>query len=482
MRWRWNSKFGRSLSSRLIFSHVAVTIMVLAIALGISNITFRNYLVGAQVRDLATRGQSISGVMQGYFTGTLYGPEAAYLVSVLQGTLNDRVFVLDDTGQILLETGNKRLPAAPWSEAILVRVLEDGQQFQGVLEGPNHVAEATAGVPVIAHGHIYGAVFLEAPLSNSNHTARSLTGLLLLGEIAAIVMAAILAYGFSKRLAQPLLALRETVSQMGRDNAHEVHAQEQGAQEVRELAQEFNRMADRITSQMHQLRKEAEVRDTLLAHVAHDLRTPLTSIRGFLEAIRDGMVEGEGLKRAVDIAWDETLRLKRLVDRLLAATRIQSGVGDKSLVRVSVWIQTTLDRVAPLAQETQHPLVWRQRDDAEILAIEDYLVEALINIIDNAAKWAPRATPILIDSVLSSDGATIAVSVTDQGPGIPPEMLDHVFERFVTGDKARQGSSGLGLSIVHDVMQQHRGTVTASNNPAGGTVITMTLPTYREAP
>ncbi|MCY0908004.1 MAG: HAMP domain-containing sensor histidine kinase, partial [Sulfobacillus thermotolerans] len=225
-----------------------------------------------------------------------------------------------------------------------------------------------------------------------------------------------------------------------------------------------------------------EVRDTLLAHVAHDLRTPLTSIRGFLEAIRDGMVEGEGLKRAVDIAWDETLRLKRLVDRLLAATRIQSGVGDKSLVRVSVWIQTTLDRVAPLAQETQHPLVWRQRDDAEILAIEDYLVEALINIIDNAAKWAPRATPILIDSVLSSDGATIAVSVTDQGPGIPPEMLDHVFERFVTGDKARQGSSGLGLSIVHDVMQQHRGTVTASNNPAGGTVITMTLPTYREAP
>ncbi|WP_430626674.1 histidine kinase dimerization/phospho-acceptor domain-containing protein [Sulfobacillus thermotolerans] len=106
-------------------------------------------------------------------------------------------------------------------------------------------------------------------------------------------MAAILAYGFSKRLAQPLLALRETVSQMGRDNAHEVHAQEQGAQEVRELAQEFNRMADRITSQMHQLRKEAEVRDTLLAHVAHDLRTPLTSIRGFLEAIRDGMVEGE---------------------------------------------------------------------------------------------------------------------------------------------------------------------------------------------
>lgn len=474
---RWRSKFGQSLSSRLVFSHVAVTIMVLAIALGISNITFRNYLVSSQVKDLAQRGQTISRVMQGYFSATLYAPETAYLVNVLQGTLNDRVFVLNNTGQILFETGNNRLPAAPWSRSVLVRVLEQGQQFQGVLEGPGHVSEATAGVPVVAHGQIYGAVFLEAPLSYSNNTARSLTGLLLLGELAAIMMAAVLAYGFSKRLAQPLLALRESVSQMGRENSQDVHAKEEGPQEVRELAQEFNRMADRITLQMYQLRKEAEVRDTLLAHVAHDLRTPLTSIRGFLEAIRDGMVEGPGLDRAVEVAWDETLRLKRLVDRLLAATRIQSGVGEQSPVRVSVWIKTTLERVSPLAAETHHPLIWRQRDDAEIMAVEDYLVEALINVIDNAAKWAPAHTPITIDSVLSGDQASIAVAVKDEGPGIPEDMLGHIFERFVTGDKARQGSSGLGLSIVHEVMQQHHGTVTAENDPEGGTVIKMTLPT-----
>jgi signal transduction histidine kinase len=474
MKKRWWARIGQSLSSRLIASQVAVSIMVLAIALGISNITFRNYLVNAQIKSLAARGQTISRVMQGYYSGTLYGTEAVYLVEVLQSTLDDRVFVMDNIGQVLIKTGNKNLPAVSWSKPVLARVLVKGQEFRGVLDG-HGIAEATVGVPVMADGHVEGGVFLEAPLSYSNQTARSLTGLLLLGELAAIVMAAILAYGFSRRLARPLVALRESVAQMGAEQ-NDVHAREEGPQEVRELAGEFNRMADRITQQMHQLRKEAEVRDTLLAHVAHDLRTPLTSIRGFLEAIRDHMVEGPGLDRAVEVAWDETLRLKRLVDRLLATTRIQSGVGEKSPVRTSVWIETTLERVSPMAAETHHPLVWQTRDDATILAVEDYLVEALINVIDNAAKWAPSGTPITIDSVLNAEGNRIVVSVRDEGPGIPDELIDHIFERFVTGDKARQGSSGLGLSIVHEVMQQHHGTVTAQNIESGGTVICMSLP------
>ncbi|PSR24481.1 MAG: sensor histidine kinase [Sulfobacillus thermosulfidooxidans] len=475
------SRTQKSLSSRLIFSHVAVTIMVLAIALGISNITFRNYLVGSQIKSLAQQGQTLSRVMQGYFSGTLYGPEAAYLIHVVQGTLNDRVYVLDNTGQILLETGNNQLPQAPWSQNVLAHVLINGQEFQGILEGGNRRPEATAGIPVIVHGQVVGGVFLEAPLSNSNKTAASLTGLLLVGELASIVMAGILAYGFSKRLTSPLIALRQTVSQMGRGNdQEEMHAKIEGPQEVRDLAQEFNRMSDRIHLQMMQLRKEAEVRDTLLAHVAHDLRTPLTSIRGFLEAIRDHMVEGPGLDRAVEVAWEETLRLKRLVDRLLAATRIQSGIGNKSPVHVSTWIETTLERVTPLAQETHHPLIWRRRDDAVILAVEDYLVEALINVIDNAAKWGPADTPIIIDTVRDQEEQTIHVSVKDQGPGIPEEMLDHVFERFVTGDKARRGSSGLGLSIVYEVMQQHGGRVRALNDAEGGALIIMTLPVLPE--
>ena len=451
--------------------------MVLGIALGISNITFRNYLVSSQIKSLVQQGQTLSRVMEGYFSGTLYRPYAAYLIHMVQGTLNDRVYVLDNTGEIIFATGNSKLPPAPWSRSVLAHVLINGQEFQGVLKGGNRRPEATAGIPVIINGQVAGGVFLEAPLSSSNKTASSLTELLLVGELASIVMAAILAYGFSKRLTRPLLSLRHTVSNMGRVNDQEqTHATVEGPQEVRDLAQEFNRMSDRIDLQMVQLRKEAEVRDTLLAHVAHDLRTPLTSIRGFLEAIRDHMVEGPGLDRAVDVAWEETLRLKRLVDRLLAATRIQSGIGSKSPVLVSTWIETTLERVTPLSEESHHPLIWRQRDDAVILAVEDYLVEALINVIDNAAKWAPPDTPITIDTLFSEEAGEISVVVKDEGPGIPPDMLDHVFERFVTGDKARRGSSGLGLSIVHEVMEQHQGRVRAMNDPGGGALIIMTLP------
>ncbi len=452
--------------------------MVLAIALGISNITFRNYLVGSQVKNLATQGQTLARVMQRYFAGTLYRPDAVYLIHLVQGSLNDRVYVVDNIGEIIMETGNSRLPAAPWSRSILSRVLVKGQEFQGVLEGAGKAPEATAGIPVIVNGQVAGGIFLEAPLSTSNQTATSLTGLLLVGEAIAIVMAGFLAYGFSKRLTRPLVSLRQSVSRMGIEEQEQTHAEVEGPQEVRDLAQEFNRMSDRIHMQMMQLRKESDVRDTLLAHVAHDLRTPLTSIRGFLEAIRDHMVDGPGRDRAVEVAWEETLRLKRLVDRLLAATRIQSGAGKKNPVHVMTWIETTLERVTPLIKETGHSLVWKQRDDAVILAIEDYLVEALINVIDNAAKWGRAGTPITIDSVLGEEGRTIAISVQDQGPGISQDVLPHIFERFVTGDKARKGSSGLGLSIVHEVMEQHQGYVTAKNDPEGGAVITMTLPVF----
>ncbi len=410
----------RSLSSRLIISHVAVTVMVLAVALGISNITFRNYLVGSQVKNLAMQGQTLSRVMQGYFSGTLYRPDAVYLIHMVQGTLNDRVYVLDNTGEILMETGNSQLPPAPWSRSVLSRVLINGQEFQGVLQGGNQRPEATAGIPVIVNGQVAGGIFLEAPLSTSNKIATSLTGLLLVGELVAIVMAGFVAYGFSKRLISPLVALRQNVSRMGVDEQEQMHTDLEGPQEVRDLAQEFNRMSDRIHVQMMQLRKEAEVRDTLLAHVAHDLRTPLTSIRGFLEAIRDHMVEGPSLERAVDVAWEETLRLKRLVDRLLAATRIQSGIGSKNPVHVSTWIETTLERVAPLAEESHHALIWRQRDDAVILAVEDYLVEALINVIDNAAK-----------TVTSLEGETLDYDLL---VAIPPHMGQDVIGRSGLGD------------------------------------------------
>ncbi len=466
MRQRFRDWLDR-LSTQLVLSHVFVASVVLGLALGISGVTFRQYLIRSQVHNLVERGVEISRVMQGYFSGGLYTAEAAYLIQVLQGTLNDRVYVVDDMGQILLETGNQRVPVAPWTRADLNIVLVAGHVMQGVVNSPSGGPEAVAGVPVSVGNHVAGGVFLESPLSTSNRTADSLTVLLLLGELVAIGLVGVLAYGISRRMSKPLESLRKTVAQM-EGGSTPVRVVPEGPQEVQELAHEFNQLADRIGLQVQQLTREAEIRDALLAHVAHDLRTPLTSIRGFLEAIRDHVVAGPELDRAVEIAFEETLRVKRLVDRLLTAARIQSGIGARTPIAISRLIRTTLDRMEPLLLKTGHRVVWDPQDDAEILGVMDYLVEALMNILDNAIKWSPAKEAIMLQSIRGN--STIQLVVIDRGPGIADELLPHVFDRFVTGDRARGDSNGLGLAIVHEVVMQHGGRVWIENVDGGTSV------------
>lgn len=470
----WKRFFGWSrLSTRLIVSHVIIVVLALSIALGISRFTFQNYLITNQMTVLQARGQQVARIMHGYFTGTLSGTTADYLIHVLQGTLNDRVYVVDNTGQVLLEAGKGTVPVVPFPAAILKYVLVDGKTYRGTLAITDHHTVTATGIPILVHKQVTGAIFMEAPLSHSSNTASTLTVLLFVGEIVAIIAAIALAYALSRRLSRPLESLRHTVSRMSEGDPT-IRAIPEGPQEVDDLAREFNQLADRIDDQVKQLKKETQVREQLLAHVAHDLRTPLTSIRGFLEAIKDGVVTGERMDHAVDIAFEETLRLKRLVDRLLIATRIQAGIGKFEGILVSEWVQTTMDRVEPIAQRKSQTVQWQMQGDGVIAGVKDYLVEALINIIDNALKWTPPGGEVTIETRPYDLG--MEVSVQDSGPGISPEILPRIFERFVTGDSARTDSHGLGLAIVQDIIQQHHGKIAITNREPHGTCVTLWFP------
>lgn len=244
--------------------------------------------------------------------------------------------------------------------------------------------------------------------------------------------------------------------------------------EVQALAHEFNRLEDRIAAQVDQLKREGEARDALMAHVAHDLRTPLTSIRGFLEALKDGVVTGIQKDRAVAVAWEETLRLQRLVNRLLRATRIRSEGVPMHPLSVTDWVEKTLERVRPVLEKKGIRADWVTRQNGYVDGNEDYLVEALVNILDNAVKWSPADGVIRLDTEEVQD--YMVVRVRDRGPGIPDELLPRVFERFVTGDPSRQQSSGLGLSIVDEVMRRHHGRVEIQSPDGEGTEVALWLP------
>ncbi len=466
-------RFGSRIAARLVGSHVLVALVVMVVALAISGLSLRRFLIQNQTQTLVSRGMAISKVVAaGYFQGYLYIGTANQLIGAFKGTLNVRLWVLNTLKNVEFWSpgaGRYHLPVGAVNDALV------GRAWQGLVRNRKELTAAAA-VPVIVRRQVVGALILETPAAASIRTAWSLTSLVFWGELVAVGLAVVIAYSLSQRLSWPLQRLRQTVAEMGPDSWDQPIAI-RGPLEVEELANEFYQMQGRIHDQMVSLEEEKAKRDALLGHVTHDFRTPLTSIRGFLEAVRDGVAEGKQTMQAIDIALEETYRLQRLVNRLLEATRIQSGTAEKRPLQVSEWVTDTVRRLAPVAEAKPVNLDWSgfaEPGEMEIEGVWDHLVEALMNVLDNAIKWAPAQSTVTVSFQRTGDTAEIAVR--DRGPGFPKELLPRVLDPFVTGDPSRGGASGLGLSIVAEVMREHGGEVEVGNHPEGGALVSLRLP------
>jgi two-component system, OmpR family, sensor histidine kinase BaeS len=226
----------------------------------------------------------------------------------------------------------------------------------------------------------------------------------------------------------------------------------------------FNRMAAR-------LEEEDERRRRLLADLGHELRTPLTVIRGEIEAVLDGLHEPENLSNVID----EVDLMERLLEDLRVLTLAEAG--RLQLHREPTDIEGVIgDVVASFATGIETRKVKPEIEvepDIGDLDIDPYrLRQVLSNLVSNALNQMPEGGRLEISA--HRDQGMARIEVADTGRGIPPDRLEHVFERFVkSGDST---GSGLGLSIAHDLVEAHGGTIAAANRPEGGAVFTIDLP------
>jgi two-component system phosphate regulon sensor histidine kinase PhoR len=227
-----------------------------------------------------------------------------------------------------------------------------------------------------------------------------------------------------------------------------------------------------------ELRRADQIRRDFVANVSHELRTPLTAIRGYVEALSDG-ASADDSRRFLDIIARHTHRMERLVSDLLRLARLDAGQETLDIVSCDV---ESLARavVADLAPALEGR---RQRVEVSVApgagtlrADPPKLHDALRNLVANASSYAPEQTTIRIEA--QREGARIAVTVSDEGPGIPAEDLARVFERFYRVEKSRArdpGGTGLGLAIVKHLVELHGGTVRAANRAAGGAAVTIVI-------
>jgi signal transduction histidine kinase len=315
-----------------------------------------------------------------------------------------------------------------------------------------------------------GSAIDHAAIAFRNASAVALAVALALGVLAALAVSVLL----SRRIGRPLESLA-TAAQGIAQGASGVRVARPGiGREFEALAYAFNRMIDRLD-------ESERLRGRLLSDVAHELRTPVATIDAALEAIEDGVAELSPSMVAVLRA--QGARLVRLSDDLAAVTRAESGEASLLFERVDVAVLVEVAILSAADRARAAGVEVRKRVAEEPLAVvgdPERLAQVLGNMLDNAIRHTVQGGLVTVVAQSHDQGRGVAVSVTDEGEGVAPEHISHLFERFYRADAARDrehGGSGIGLAIVKALVEAHGGAVTASSEGVGhGARFEVTLP------
>jgi len=292
---------------------------------------------------------------------------------------------------------------------------------------------------------------------------------LLQAALAGLIIASILAILISRTIAKPLQAVAKAVTGMA-EGYYSLKAPVSGPNEVRAVAEAFNYMSAQVQATQ-------QAQQDFLANVSHDLKTPLTSIQGFSQAIVDGAVSDP--VQAAKIIYEEAGRLNRMVIELTDLARLQAG--RLSMLTTAVDIALITDAVAQrltiVAQEKGVALDVAATPVPEVSGDGDRLAQVLTNLVSNAIKYTPSGGCVDVKTQVNRGG--VEVIVHDNGIGIPARELARIFDRFYQVDKARGPSrgTGLGLAIVREIIQAHGGKITVGSAGEGqGATFTIWLP------
>jgi two-component system sensor histidine kinase VicK len=220
-----------------------------------------------------------------------------------------------------------------------------------------------------------------------------------------------------------------------------------------------------------------------IANVSHDLKTPLTSIQGFAQAVLDGTANTpEDISQAAGVIYTEADRMHRMVLDLLELARMDAGIADfkREPVDFASLLRSLVEKLSPQARQAHVSLRADIGSLTPVTGDEDRLVQAFTNLVDNALKFTPENGEVVIRA--GQADCQVEVSVSDTGPGIPTEDLARIFDRFYQADKSRsreRGGTGLGLTIAKEIIQAHHGTINVQSKSDQGSTFTVILPVIR---
>lgn len=469
----------RSLFSRLMVTYLIIMLITLVtLGLFLSG-SFQRYIIKSTEEELMREAKELNRHYELYDKGWVSNEYLELISDGITRYENTSIWVVRVVGDIgLLQfqynpQGLKgETEVAPFSKDEINNVLK-GNTIKNIGKFGDRfsVPVLTIGLPLRLDHKIKGAIFFHTPVEEINLILYGLYADIWKAVLSSAVLSLVLLYWISRRISKPLSQMSEVSREIAGGNYNR-RVKVTNNDETGQLALSFNAMAD-------SLERLEEMRRTFVANVSHELRSPLTSIRGYIQGILDRTINPEEQDKYLNIALEETQRLSKLINELLDLSQIESGQFPLNL-RVFD-INEQIRRIIITQEENINAKdimveIDFQKDKCLVEADIDRIKQVIINLLDNAIKFNCHGGSLLIKTW--ENRGKVYIKIQDEGSGIPEDEIAKVWDRFYQVEKSRSGverGTGLGLSIVKKIMDEHQERIWVNSKEGRGTAFIFSL-------
>ncbi len=459
---------------QLLVSHISI----LLVAFVILSLLFANYVENlvykSKTDELIEYGQTILAKFEADPRGQIQ-------------TLNQYANVLD-ARQIYFSVFDQHLnlltPNIGPLESFELTAKEYSQLSNGETviirhEGKRFVQEMSVVLlPYIQRANLLGVIVLYAPVSGTREMISEVNNYLFITVVIALAVSLLLSWFLSKLHVNRIQRIREATSMISSGN-YDVHVPSSSFDEIGDLGNDFNEMAQKLKNSNEEIESLENRRRQFMADVSHEMRTPLTTISGMIEGLRDDLIPEEEKMKGINLMNQETKRLIRLVNENLDYEKIRSNqvVLAKEKIQLQEVLEVIQDHLSIQAEGKNNRIKLDVPKDLLVFADYDRLMQILINITKNSIQFTENGT-IWLRGKAGKD--RVIIEIEDTGSGINPADIEAIWHRFYKADLSRTsnpyGEFGLGLSIVKKLVQLHDGEIEVESEEGKGTIFTIQLP------
>ena len=406
---------------------------------------------------LSTRNSTASKYLR-YKAQSIYERFSAYCI-VIDRTGAGRAYINEE----LLEDEQVVRVLNQSDFASIRRSVMAGEEVVSQTSTENGLMFSVA-VPWMHDGSVNGGIIVQTAAQTIRATYLPLILPYIIATAAAIVLAGLLIFLLTRQVTRPLRQMEDAARRLAQGD-FTVRAIEEGGRETESLARSFNHMARQL-GELETSRRE------FLANVSHELRSPITSIQGYLSSIQEGVIPRDEQGQYIDVVLTETRRLSKLVNGLLNLSRMERedvhlSYSDFDLNEMTRRVLIT--KMTQLEEKSFEISADFFEDPCYAHADADKIEQVLVNLIDNALKYSPENSTLTLSTRPAED--KIILSVSDNGPGVSKEDAPHIFDRFYMADKAHTSGkgTGLGLAICKSIMEKHGEQIYLKDTAVGAT-------------